>query len=199
VAVVVAADPGTVPLPTVPGLPDDAFEDDGQLTKRDVRAITLARLSPLPGQLLWDVGAGAGSIGIEWMRTDPSCLAVAIESRPDRARRITRNAASLGVPGLRLVEGRAPDVLGGLPAPDAVFVGGGATTPGLLEACWAALPDGGRLVANAVTVESEAVLAGWFARVGGDLVRIGVQRAEPVGSFTGWKPAMPVTMWSVRK
>jgi precorrin-6Y C5,15-methyltransferase (decarboxylating) len=199
IAVDVVAEPGTVPLPTVPGLPDRAFEDDGQLTKRDVRAITLAHLGPLPGQLLWDVGAGAGSIGIEWMRTHPSCLAVAIESRPDRAQRISRNATSLGVPGLQVVEGRAPDVLGGLPAPDAVFVGGGATTPGLLEACWAVLPDGGRLVANAVTVESEAVLAGWFGRAGGELVRIGVQRAEPVGRFAGWKAAMPVTIWSVRK
>jgi precorrin-6Y C5,15-methyltransferase (decarboxylating) len=199
IAVDVVAEPGTVPLPTVPGLPDQAFEDDGQLTKREVRAVTLAHLGPLPGQLLWDVGAGAGSIGIEWMRTHPSCSAVAVEARPDRAQRITRNATSLGVPGLRVVQGRAPEVLDGLPAPDAVFVGGGATTPGLLEACWAVLPDGGRLVANAVTVESEAVLAGWFARVGGDLVRIGIQRAEPVGSFTGWKPAMPVTMWSVRK
>ena len=198
-AVDVVADPGTVPLPAVPGLPDEAFEDDGQLTKRDVRAITLAHLGPLPGQRLWDVGAGAGSIGIEWMRTHPSCEAVAVEFRPDRAQRITRNATSLGVPGLRVVEGRAPEALAGLPAPHAVFVGGGATTPGLLEACWAALPDGGRLVANAVTVESEAVLAGWFARVGGELVRIGVQRAEPVGSFTGWKPAMPVTIWSVTK
>jgi precorrin-6B C5,15-methyltransferase / cobalt-precorrin-6B C5,C15-methyltransferase len=199
IAVDVVADPGTVPLPTVPGLPDQAFEDDGQLTKRDVRAVTLARLGPLPGQRLWDVGAGAGSIGIEWMRTHPSCEAVAVESRPDRAQRITRNATSLGVPGLRVVEGRAPDAFAGLPAPDAVFVGGGATTPGLLEACWAALPNGGRLVANAVTVESEAVLAGWFARVGGELVRIGVQRAEPVGCFTGWKPAMPVTIWSVTR
>ena len=190
---------GTAPLPTVPGLPDDAFEDDGQLTKRDVRAVTLARLGPLPGQLLWDVGAGAGSIGIEWMRTHPSCRAVAVESRPDRAERIRRNASRLGVPGLQVVEGRAPDALSGLAVPDAVFVGGGATTLGLLDSCWAALPSGGRLVANAVTVESEAVLARWFARVGGDLVRIGVQRAEPVGSFTGWKAAMPVTIWSVRK
>jgi precorrin-6B C5,15-methyltransferase / cobalt-precorrin-6B C5,C15-methyltransferase len=198
-AVEVLADPGTVPLPTVPGLPDDAFDDDGQLTKRDVRAVTLARLAPLPGQLLWDVGAGAGSIGVEWMRTHPSCRAVAVESRPDRARRIARNALALGVPGLRVVEGRAPDALAGLPVPDAVFVGGGATTPGLLDACWVALPTGGRLVANAVTVESEAVLAGWFARTGGELMRIGVQRAEPVGGFTGWKPAMPVTIWSVCK
>jgi precorrin-6Y C5,15-methyltransferase (decarboxylating) len=198
-AIDVVADAGTVPLPLVPGLPDEAFEDDGQLTKRDVRAVTLARLVPLPGQLLWDVGAGAGSIGIEWMRTHPSSRAVAVESRPDRAQRIARNAISLGVPGLRVVQGRAPEALAALPAPDAVFVGGGATTPDLLETCWAALPDGGRLVANAVTVESEAVLAGWFGRVGGELVRIGVQRAEPVGSFTGWKPSMPVTVWSVQK
>jgi precorrin-6Y C5,15-methyltransferase (decarboxylating) len=198
-AIEVVADPGTVPLPTVPGLPDEAFDDDGQLTKRDVRAVTLARLGPLPGQLLWDVGAGAGSIGIEWMRTHRSCSAVAVESHRDRAHRIPENAARLGVPDLRVVEGRAPDALAGLPAPDAVFVGGGATTPRLLETCWEALRPGGRLVANAVTVESEAVLAGWFARVGGELVRIGVQRAEPVGSFTGWKPAMPVTIWSVTK
>jgi precorrin-6Y C5,15-methyltransferase (decarboxylating) len=183
----------------VPGLPDTAYEDDGQLTKRDVRAVALARLAPLPGQLLWDVGGGAGSIGIEWMRTDPTCRAVAVEARRDRAERIARNAARLGVPGLRVVEGRAPEALEVLPAPDAVFVGGGATTLGLLDACWAALPTGGRLVANAVTVESEAVLAGWFARVGGELTRIEVQRAEPVGSFTGWKPAMPVTIWSVRR
>ena len=196
-AVEAVADPGTVPLPTVPGLPDAAFEDDGQLTKREVRAVTLARLVPLPGQLLWDVGAGAGSVAVEWMRTHPSCRAIAVESHPDRAGRIARNAARLGVPGLRVVEGRAPEALAGLPAPDAVFVGGGATTPSLLETCWAALPAGGRLVANAVTIESEAVLAGWFARVGGELVRIGVQRAQPVGSFTGWKPAMPVTIFSV--
>jgi precorrin-6Y C5,15-methyltransferase (decarboxylating) len=198
-AVDVVADPGTVPLPTVPGLPDGAYAHDGQLTKRDVRAVSVARLAPLPGQLLWDVGAGAGSIGIEWMRVHPSCRAVAVESRPDRAHRIAENAARLGVPDLRVVEGRAPEALGGLPVPDAVFVGGGATTPRLLETCWEALPSGGRLVVNAVTVESEAVLAGWFTRVGGDLVRLGVQRAEPVGSFTGWKAAMPVTIWSVTK
>jgi precorrin-6Y C5,15-methyltransferase (decarboxylating) len=198
-AVEAVADPGTVPLPTIPGLPDEAFDDDGQLTKRDVRAVTLARLGPLPGRLLWDVGAGAGSIGIEWMRTHPTCRAVAVESRPDRADRIAANAARLGVPGLQVVGGRAPGALGGLPTPDAVFVGGGATTPLLLDTCWEALPPGGRLVVNAVTVQSEAVLADWFARVGGELVRIGVQRAEPVGSFTGWKAAMPVTIWSVTK
>jgi precorrin-6Y C5,15-methyltransferase (decarboxylating) len=198
-AVEVVADPGTVPLPAVPGLPDDAYEHDGQLTKRDVRAVTLARLVPLPGQLLWDVGAGAGSVGIEWMRVHPSCRALAVESHPERVTRIAGNAARLGVPDLRVVEGRAPGVLEGLPTPDAVFVGGGATTPLLLDACWAALPSGGRLVVNAVTVESEAVLAEWLAQVGGELVRLGVQRAEPVGGFTGWKAAMPVTIWSVTR
>ncbi|MGY1915314.1 precorrin-6y C5,15-methyltransferase (decarboxylating) subunit CbiE [Blastococcus sp. SYSU DS0973] len=195
-AVEVLADPGTVPLPPVPGLPDDAYEHDGQLTKRDVRAVTLARLAPLPGGLLWDVGAGAGSIGIEWMRTSPSCRAVAVESDPARAARIGRNAVRLGVPGLQLVEGRAPEALAGLPAPSAVFVGGGATVPGVLDACWNALPPGGRLVVNAVTLESEAVLAARFAAHGGDLVRLTVSSAVPVGGFTGWKAAMPVTIWS---
>ena len=198
-AVEVVADPGTVPLPTVPGLPDDAYAHDGQLTKRDVRAVTLARLAPLPGRLLWDVGAGAGSIGIEWMRVHPSCRAVAVESSAERAARVAENAARLGVPGLRVVEGRAPAALDGLPAPDAVFVGGGLTSEGLLDSCWEALAPGGRLVANAVTVEGEAVLAAWRARVGGELVRLGVQRAEPVGGYTGWRPAMPVTIWSAVK
>jgi precorrin-6Y C5,15-methyltransferase (decarboxylating) len=198
-AVEVIADAGTMPLPTVPGLPDEVYESDGQLTKAEVRAVALARLVPLPGQVLWDVGAGSGSIGIEWMRVHPACRAVAVEASAERAERIARNAARLGVPGLQVVAGRAPEALRQLPAPDAVFVGGGATAPGLLEACWTALPPGGRLVVNAVTVESEAVLAGWFARVGGELTRIGVQRGEPVGSFTGWKAAMPVTIWSARK
>ena len=198
-AVECAADPGTVPLPTTPGLPDDVYESDGQLTKCDVRAVTLARLAPVPGGLLWDVGAGSGSIGIEWMRVHPASRAVAVEAAAERAARITRNAHRLGVPHLQVVTGHAPEALAGLPRPDAVFIGGGVTVPGLPEACWAALPPGGRLVANAVTVESEAVLAAWFARVGGDLVRIGVQHAEPVGRFTGWKPAMPVTIWSVEK
>ena len=198
-AVECTADRGTVPLPTTPGLPDGAYESDGQLTKSDIRAVTLARLAPVPGRLLWDVGAGAGSVGIEWMRAHPASRAVAVEASPERAERIARNAACLGVPYLRVVAGRAPEALVGLPGPDAVFIGGGLTAPELVDACWAALPVGGRLVANAVTVESEAVLADWFGRVGGELVRIGVQRAEPVGRFTGWKPAMPVTIWSVTK
>jgi precorrin-6Y C5,15-methyltransferase (decarboxylating) len=198
-AVEVAADAGVAPPAAVPGLPDDAYEHDGQLTKRDVRAVVLARLAPLPGQLLWDVGAGAGSIGIEWMRVHPSSRAVAVEADGGRAARITRNAARLGVPDLRVVTGRAPDALAGLPAPDAVFVGGGATAPGVLEACWAALSPGGRLVVTAVTVQSEAVLAGWHDRCGGELTRVSVAHAAPVGTFTGWKPAMPVTLWSATR
>jgi precorrin-6Y C5,15-methyltransferase (decarboxylating) len=198
-AVECRAERGTTPLPTTPGLPDGAYESDGQLTKSEVRAITLSRLAAVPGQQLWDIGAGAGSIGIEWMRAHPTCRAVAVEASEERAERIVRNAARLGVPYLRVVHGHAPDVLPRLPEPDAVFVGGGLTTPLLLDACWDALPVGGRLVANAVTLESETVLAEWHARVGGELVRVSVQRAEPVGSFTGWKPAMPVTIWSVTK
>jgi precorrin-6Y C5,15-methyltransferase (decarboxylating) len=196
-AVECRADRGTAPLPTTPGLPDGAYESDGQLTRSEVRAITLSRLAAVPGQQLWDIGAGAGSIGIEWMRVHPTCRAVAVEASQERAERIVRNAARLGVPYLRVVHGHAPDVLPRLPAPDAVFIGGGLTTPLLLDACWDALPVGGRLVANAVTLESETVLAEWYGRVGGELVRVAVQRAEPVGSFTGWKPAMPVTIWSV--
>ncbi|MGK5553147.1 precorrin-6y C5,15-methyltransferase (decarboxylating) subunit CbiE [Actinomadura kijaniata] len=187
------------PLPLVPGLPDDAYDHDGQLTKREVRALTLARLAPTPGALLWDVGAGSGSIGIEWMRAHPSCRAVAVEHHPGRAARVTANAAALGVPGLRLVEGRAPEALHGLPAPDAVFVGGGATVPGVVETCWRALRPGGRLVVNAVTLETERLVGEWRARVGGDLTRIQVSRAAPVGGFTGWRTMMPVTTWTAVK
>ncbi|WP_408650343.1 precorrin-6y C5,15-methyltransferase (decarboxylating) subunit CbiE [Jatrophihabitans sp.] len=195
-AIEVLAAPGAALLPASPGLPDAAFDHDGQLTKSEVRAITVAALAPVAGQLLWDVGAGSGSVGIEWMRSHPSCRAVAIEARPDRLERVAANAQALGVPGLRLVAGRAPQALAGLPVPDAVFVGGGVSRPGVLEACEAALAPGGRLVANAVTVEAEAVLADWYRRRGGRLIRIAVQRAEPVGGFTGWRPAMPVTQWS---
>lgn len=199
IAISCVAGPGAVRLPRAAGLPDAAYEHDGQLTKRDVRAVTLARLAPHPGELLWDVGAGAGSIAIEWMRSHPSCAAVAIESDEIRAARIRRNADTLGVPALQVVEGRAPGALDGLPAPDAVFVGGGLTSPGLLEACWSAVRPGGRLVANAVTLESEALVAQWYGRLGGELVRLAVQQASPLGTFTGWRPAMPVTVWSVGK
>lgn len=164
-----------------------------------MRAATLCALAPAPGELLWDIGGGSGSIGIEWMRTHPSCRAVAVERVPERAARITRNAAALGVPGLRVVVGAAPEALTGLPAPDAVFIGGGLTAPGLLNAVWAALAPGGRLVVNTVTLESEAVLAERYRRHGGDLVKLAVAHAVPVGGFTGWRQAMAVTQWSVTK
>lgn len=199
IAIECHAAPGARALPITPGLPDDVFEHDGQLTKRDVRAITLARLAPCPGQLLWDVGAGAGSIAIEWMRSDPSCRAIAIEHRDDRAERIAANAKALGVPGIQVVTGAVPHALDGLEAPDAIFVGGGGTAPGALEACWAALRPGGSLVVNAVTLELEALVADWYRRIGGELVRISVERAAPIGGFTGWRPAMPVTQWVVGK
>lgn len=198
-AIEVRPAPGAVLLPASPGLPDAAFDNDGQLTKAEVRAITLAALAPVPGQLLWDVGAGSGSVGIEWMRSHPSCRAVAIEARPDRLERIAANAQALGVAGLRLVAGRAPQALAGLPRPEAVFVGGAVSRAGVLQACESALAPGGRLVANGVTVESEAVLADWHRRLGGRLIRIAVQRAEPVGGFTGWRAGMPVTQWSYTK
>ncbi|MEU2298249.1 precorrin-6y C5,15-methyltransferase (decarboxylating) subunit CbiE [Streptomyces antibioticus] len=191
--------PGAPRLGAVPGLPDDAYEHDGQLTKRHVRAATLAALAPAPGELLWDIGGGSGSIAVEWMRAHPSCRAVSVERDPVRAERITRNADRLGVPGLRVVTASATDALPELPTPDAVFIGGGLTSPGLLDACWEALPAGGRLVANTVTLESEALLADARRRHGGDLVRLTVAHAVPVGGFTGWRQAMPVTQWSVQK
>jgi precorrin-6B C5,15-methyltransferase / cobalt-precorrin-6B C5,C15-methyltransferase len=187
------------PLPRVPGLPDDAFEQDGQITKREIRALTLAALAPVPGQLLWDVGAGSGSVGIEWMRVHPASRAIAVEPRADRRDRITRNAGALGVPGLVVVPGSAPDALSGLPRPDAVFVGGGVTDEGVVRACWDVLAVGGRLVANAVTIEGQEVLADWWRRAGGTLTRIGVERAGGLGTFTTWRPALPVVQWSVRK
>jgi precorrin-6B C5,15-methyltransferase / cobalt-precorrin-6B C5,C15-methyltransferase len=192
-------DSAVASLPRVPGLPDEAFEHDGQLTKREIRAVALAALAPVPGQLLWDVGAGAGSVGIEWMRVHPASRAIAIEPHADRRMRIARNAAGLGVPGLTIVPGAAPAALAGLPAPDAVFIGGGVTVDGVVAACWAALAAGGRLVANAVTLEGESVLADWRRRRGGTLIRIGLERAGPLGSFTTWRPALPVVQWSIVK
>ncbi|MFE9404660.1 precorrin-6y C5,15-methyltransferase (decarboxylating) subunit CbiE [Streptomyces sp. NPDC006530] len=191
--------PDALRLGAVPGLPDTAYEHDGQLTKRHIRAATLGALAPAPGELLWDIGGGSGSIAVEWMRTHPSCRAFTVERDAVRAERIARNADRLGVPGLRVVTGAAPAALAQLPTPDAVFIGGGLTTTGLLAACWDALPVGGRLVANTVTLESEALLADWYRRHGGELVRLAVAHAVPVGTFTGWRQAMPVTQWAVVK
>jgi precorrin-6Y C5,15-methyltransferase (decarboxylating) len=183
----------------IAGLPDDAFQNDGQLTKRDVRAATLARLAPLPGELLWDVGAGCGSISIEWMRSHPSCRAFAIEGNDGRQALIRANADNLGVPNLELVAGAAPAALAGLAQPDAVFIGGGVTEPGVIEACWAALRPGGRLVANAVTVQSEVLLIAWQEKVGGELTRIAVSHSKPLGGFDVWRAALPVTVFVARK
>jgi precorrin-6B C5,15-methyltransferase / cobalt-precorrin-6B C5,C15-methyltransferase len=169
------------------------------LTKREVRAMTLAALAPFPGQLLWDVGAGCGSIGIEWMRSDPRCQAIAIESHPARLQYIADNAVALGTPNLHVIAGEAPKALNDLPAPDAVFIGGGLTTENLLDTCWHALHPGGRLVANAVTVESEQTLLHWHRQWGGELTRLAIQRAEPIGKFRGWKALAPVTQWVVVK
>lgn len=199
VAVTCLADADTRPLSTLAGLPDEAFESDGQMTKREVRAATLARLVPLPDQLLWDVGAGTGTIGIEWSRAHPGCRAIAIERRPDRAARIAGNARRLGVPMLRVIEGELPAALDGLPAPDAIFIGGGIGTEGLVERCWTDLKPGGRLVANVVTVGGEATLAHWHEKLGGDLTRISVSRARAVGGMLGWKSLAPVTQWAVVK
>jgi precorrin-6B C5,15-methyltransferase / cobalt-precorrin-6B C5,C15-methyltransferase len=193
IAVTCLADSGGIPLTRRAGLPDSAYHHDGQLTKSEVRAVTLAALAPLPGQLLWDVGAGCGSVAIEWMRSHSRCRAIAIE--PSRTHYIADNAIALGTPNLQIVEGSAPLILKDLPQPDAIFLGGGATAEGMFETCWTALRSGGRFVANVVTLEGEQKLLEWHQQVGGSLTRIGIQRAEPVGSFLGWKPMAPVTQW----
>jgi precorrin-6B C5,15-methyltransferase / cobalt-precorrin-6B C5,C15-methyltransferase len=197
-AVTACPGPGAVAGRTA-GLPDSAYETDGQLTRRELRALALAVLRPAPGELLWDVGAGSGSIAIEWMRAEPLARAVAIEARPDRADRACRNAGALGVPALQVITGAAPAALAGLPDPDAVFVGGGLTADGMLQTCWQRLRAGGRLVAHAVTIESEAILHHWRQEHGGELVKVAVSYAEPLGGFTAWRPALPVTQWQVTR
>jgi len=186
-------------LPLTPGMADDLFEHDGQITKREIRALTLAALAPLRGELLWDIGAGSGSVSIEWMLRHPSMRAVAIEASPERVERIRRNADACGVPGLAVVVGTAPHALDGLPAPDAIFVGGGGSEPGVLDTAIDALKPGGRLVANAITLEMESVLIARQAAIGGELTRIAISRAAPIGTMHGWRPAMPVTQWIWRK
>lgn len=199
VAIDCRAGADTPRLSTRAGLPDDAFKHDGQLTKRDVRAITLARLAPVPGELLWDVGAGCGSIGIEWMRAHPTCRALAIEADEGRQQLIEHNRDILGVPGLQLIRGNAPEALAGLETPDAIFIGGGVTRPGVLEHCWQHLRAGGRLVANAVTLQSETTLMAFREEHGGELTRIHIAHAKPLGEFDTWRQALPITLLDVIK
>jgi precorrin-6Y C5,15-methyltransferase (decarboxylating) len=198
-AIDVVAEEGARILALTAGLQDDLFEHDGQITKREIRAITLSALAPRPRELLWDIGAGSGSIGIEWMLADQSMRAIAIEASTDRAARIGRNARTFGVPGLVVIKGTAPSALAGLPSPDAIFLGGGGSDAGVLDAALGALKSGGRLVANAVTTEMEAILLSAHRRHSGSLIRIDIARAAPVGNMTGWRPAMPVTQWSFTK
>jgi precorrin-6Y C5,15-methyltransferase (decarboxylating) len=194
-ALSVAAGRGARVLPRCAGLPDEWFESDGQLTKREVRAITLASLAPKRGEHLWDLGCGSGSIAIEWLLADASCRATAVELKPERAARAARNALAFGVPGLRVEVGRAGDIIDRLDAPQAVFIGGGAREDGLIDRVWARLATGGRLALNAVTLETEALVLAEFTRKGGNLTRIAIDRADPVGGLTGWRPAMPVVHW----
>jgi precorrin-6Y C5,15-methyltransferase (decarboxylating) len=178
-------------------LPDDVFAHDGQITKQSIRAVTLSALAPRPGELLWDVGSGSGSIAVEWCRSAPGCAAVAFERDDVRRARIVSNAVAFGA--AVEVRGAAPADFVGAPEPAAIFIGGGLTHPGLLDGCLDHLPAGGRLIANVVTVESEAVIAQWYSRLGGTLHRFQHYHGEPVGGFTGWRPAMPVTQWVVTK
>jgi precorrin-6Y C5,15-methyltransferase (decarboxylating) len=183
--------------PRAPGLPDDWFETDGQMTKREMRALTISALGPRPGEVLWDVGAGSATISVEWLLADASTQAFAVEHRAERCARIRANALALGVPRLNVREGQAPSALGGLPTPDAVFIGGGVE--GVTEACWAALRPGGRLVVNAVTVESQAALSDLSKHYGGELLHAQFARATPVGRFRGFRAAMPVVQWRAVK
>ncbi|WP_419730015.1 precorrin-6y C5,15-methyltransferase (decarboxylating) subunit CbiE [Lichenicola sp.] len=198
-AIEVVAGAGAQVIPLGSGLPDDMFEHDGQLTKREIRAVTLSALAPRQGETLWDIGSGSGAISIEWMRHHPCNRAIAIERRPDRADRAMRNALALGVTGLRVVSGAAPDALAGLPAPGAVFIGGGASAPGVLDAAWDALGSGGRLVVNAVTIETEALLFAAHAQHGGTLTRLSVERLDLIGGMHGFRPSMTVTQYAACK
>ena len=185
-------------LSSASGLSDALFDHDGQITKRPVRALALSALAPRPGEFLWDIGAGSGSVGIEWLLSDPSCAAVGIEADPARAERARFNAENLGVDRLRIVDGTAPAELAGLPDPQAVFIGGGASEA-LLVHLWDVLPRGTRLVAHAVTIESEALFAQWQERAGGSLLRIELAEAAPLGRKRGWKASYPVVQWSVTR
>ncbi|MFZ2145224.1 MAG: precorrin-6y C5,15-methyltransferase (decarboxylating) subunit CbiE [Xanthobacteraceae bacterium] len=195
VAIEAAAHPTARVIARAVGLSDALFEHDGQITKREIRAITLSSLAPRRGELLWDIGAGAGSVAIEWMLADASLRAIAVERNAERTARIKRNATAFGVPGLVVIEGAAPAVLENLEPPDAIFIGGGAGDPGVLDRCVLALRSGGRLVVNAVTLETESLVLERRTSLGGELIQIAVAHAAPLGSKTGWRPAMPVTQW----
>jgi precorrin-6Y C5,15-methyltransferase (decarboxylating) len=196
VAIEVKAGPDARVIARAAGLPDALFEHDGQITKREVRAVTLSSLSPRRGELLWDIGAGSGSVAIEWMLADPSMRAIAVEARPDHAARIRRNAAAFGVPDLDVIEGEAPAALQQLRQPDAIFIGGGAADHGVIDGATAALREGGRLVVNAVTLETEGLLIARHAALGGDLIRVAISRADAIGGKSGLRPALPVTQWT---
>lgn len=197
-AVECIADPDAALLPRIPGLDDALFQSDGTMTKQEVRAVTVAKLMPMRGALLWDIGCGCGSVAIEWMRAAHYARAIGIEPRADRRTMAAANALALGAPKLELIEGTAPNCLADLPAPDAIFIGGGMSDE-TFDAAWSALRPLGRLVANAVTLESEAQLLALHKTHGGLLTKIAVNRAEPVGRLTGWRPLMPVTQWSLVK
>ena len=199
VAIECIADEGLQPKARTPGLSDEVFEHDGQLTKREVRAITISSLAPMPGQMLWDIGAGCGSIGIEWLRGTLNARAIAVERNMDRLGMINRNALALGVPELKVVFGEALTEIIGLPAPDAVFIGGGVTSDGLLEYCWQNLKPNGRLVANSVTFEGEQRLFEVHQKLGGDLNKIEISRAQTVGGFSSWQALKSVTQLKMTK
>ena len=183
-------------LSVASGQPDDVFESDGQMTKRPIRAITLSALSPRPGERLWDIGSGSGSVAIEWLMAHASTQAVAMEMRADRAARIRKNAKALDQDRLLVVEGKAPESLSGLDAPDAVFVGGGLDRD-LLDWIWGNLAPGTRIVANAVTLETTALLTEAQAEFGGTLTKVELAEAAPVGRFRGWNASYPVVQWCV--
>ena len=190
-----ATDPG---LPRASGLPDDLFQHDGQITKRPVRALTLSALAPRHGETLWDIGAGSGSVGIEWLLAGGARVE-ALEADPTRAARARGNVEAFGLSHRhRLTEARAPEGLADLPAPDAVFIGGGASEA-LLSACWDLMPPGTRLVMNAVTLETEALVLDWSARQGGHLLKIDLSETAPIGRKRGWKSALPILQWSVTR
>ena len=198
-AIICVAGPRATILPHIAGLPDDAFAHDGQITKREVRAATMALLLPTPDALLWDVGAGCGSIAIEWCRAARNARAICFESSKQRCAMIADNASSLGVPHIEIVEGTAPDTLSDQPTPDAIFIGGGIANSALFETCWNALKPGGRMVVNVVTTEGEAQVMNYFNSYGGDLTRIAISRGTPLGKLTALKPLLPVTQWNITK